>query len=239
MAGGKGTRLAPFTTVLPKPLMPIDDQPILEIVIRQLRYFGFNRITISVGHLAELIQAFFGNGSRWGVQIEYVIEDEPLGTMGALRNVKLEREPFLVMNGDVLTSLDFNAVYEDHVLSEAQMTIAVVKRHLDVSLGVMEYDAQRRLVAFREKPQLSFDASMGIYVVNPTIREFIRPKGLYGFDHLMHDMLASKAPPRVYPFDGLWLDIGRREDYEVATDTFVQNRTQFVPDGQAHGAYFT
>src|SRR6476646_3774409 len=139
MAGGKGTRLAPFTTVLPKPLMPVDDQPILEVVIRQLSHFGFERITISVGHLAELIMAFFGHGERWGVEIDYLIEDEPQGTMGALRKMKLPDNPFLVMNGDVLTDLNFRALYEDHVHTGAQMTVAVVRRHVDVSLGVLEY----------------------------------------------------------------------------------------------------
>jgi NDP-sugar pyrophosphorylase family protein len=236
MAGGKGTRLQPFTTILPKPLMPVDDQPILEVVIRQLRRFGFRRITISVGHLAELIRAFFDDGQRWGVEIDYVIEDEPLGTMGALRNIALPDEPFLVMNGDVLTDLNFDALYESHAASQAQFTVAVVRRSVDVSLGVLDYDAYHRVTSFREKPRLSFDASMGIYVVDPSVIRFIPPTGGYGFDNLVLDMLAADHPPHVYPFEGLWLDIGRKEDYESATEVFCRHRARFMEgERQLHG----
>jgi NDP-sugar pyrophosphorylase family protein len=233
MAGGKGTRLAPFTTILPKPLMPVDDQPILEVVIRQLRHFGFHRITISVGHLAELIMAFFGKGERWDVNIQYAVEDEPQGTMGALRNICLPDEPFLVMNGDVLTDLDFRALFDDHESSDALMTVAVVRRHVDVSLGVLEFDDDCRVTAFREKPQLPFNASMGIYILDPKIRKLMPSQGLYGFDQLVLDMLRTGAPPRVHLFDGRWLDIGRKEDYEVATETFRIYRRSFLRDEAA------
>jgi NDP-sugar pyrophosphorylase family protein len=228
MAGGKGTRLAPYTTVLPKPLMPIEDQPILELVIRQLRDFGFRDVTISVGHLAELIMAFFGNGQRWGMTIRYAIEDTPQGTVGALRHIGLPEEPFLVMNGDILTDLDYGALYRDHLAGDALLTIAGCRRHVDISLGVLEYGADRALYGFREKPQMRFDVSMGVYVMSPEILSVFPSDGAYGFDQLVRDLMAAGRPPRIFPFEGLWLDIGRKEDYDGAAETFRIHRSRFV-----------
>jgi NDP-sugar pyrophosphorylase family protein len=229
MAGGKGTRLAPYTTVLPKPLMPIEDQPILELVIRQLRHFGFRRVTISVGHLAELIMAFFGDGKRWGLSIDYAIEDTPQGTVGALRHMPPFEAPFLVMNGDILTDLDYEAVYQSHLQASSLLTIAGYRRQVDISLGVLEYGgADNLLHGFREKPKLLFDVSMGVYVMSPEICSIFPRDGLYGFDHLVRDLLQAGRPPRIFPFDGLWLDIGRKEDYEDAAETFRIHRSRFV-----------
>jgi NDP-sugar pyrophosphorylase family protein len=228
MAGGKGTRLAPYTTVLPKPLMPIEDQPILEIVVRQLRACGFRRLTMSVGHLAELLMAFFGDGRRWGLAIDYAIEDTPQGTVGALRHMPLPDEPFLVMNGDILTDLDYAALYEDHLIGDALLTIAGYRKPVDVTLGVLDYGPDRLLTGFREKPRLHFDVSMGVYVMSPAVLSVFPPGGPYGFDHLVRDLLAADKPPRIYPFEGLWLDIGRKEDYEGAADTFRRERSRFL-----------
>jgi NDP-sugar pyrophosphorylase family protein len=236
MAGGKGTRLAPYTTVLPKPLMPIEDEPILAVVIRQLRHFGFRRITISVGHLAELIMAFFGNGERWGVHITYAIEDVPQGTMGALRFMELPDAPFLVMNGDILTDLDYEALYRDHVENEALLTIAGCRRHVDISLGVLEYGRDRTLTGFREKPQMHFDASMGVYVMSRETVSLFPPQGPYGFDMLVKDLLQAGKPPHIFPFEGLWLDIGRKEDYEEAANTFRTHRARFLRPSWAGAA---
>jgi NDP-sugar pyrophosphorylase family protein len=228
MAGGKGTRLAPYTTVLPKPLMPIEDKPILEVVLRQLRQFGFRRVTISVGHLAELIMAFFGNGQRWGLAIDYAIEDTPQGTVGALRHMQLPEEPFLVMNGDILTDLDYGALYRDHLAADALLTIAGCRKHVDISLGVLEYGRDRTLTGFREKPRMNFDVSMGVYVMSPEICSLFPPAGAYGFDHLVRDLMDAERPPRIFPFEGLWLDIGRKEDYEGAAETFREHRARFL-----------
>jgi NDP-sugar pyrophosphorylase family protein len=228
MAGGKGTRLAPYTTVLPKPLMPIEDQPILEVVISQLRDFGFHNITISVGHLAELIMAFFGNGERWGVKIDYAIEDAPQGTVGALRHMELPNAPFLVMNEDILTDLDYHALYQDHLAGNALLTIAGFRKHVDISLGVLEYDAERALTRFREKPRMHFDVSMGVYVMSPEICTVFPAEGVYGLDQLVKDLLDAQRPPRIFPFDGLWLDIGRKEDYEEAAETFRVHQARFL-----------
>ncbi len=231
LAGGKGTRLAPYTTVLPKPLMPVCDMPILEIVVRQLRHYGFRDITISVGHLAELLMAFFGDGSKWGVKIQYVVEDQPLGTIGPTRLINDLTTPFMVMNGDLLTDIDYSKLYEYHTSGGQSATVATATREVQISLGVLDVDDQRRLVGFREKPKSSFQVSMGIYMFNPSIIRYVPPNVNYGFDKLMLDMLAAKDPVRSYPFGGLWLDIGRHEDYALATDEFEKHRDRFLPGG--------
>jgi len=231
MAGGAGRRLLPYTSVLPKPLMPVGDRPILDIVLRQLKRHGFNRITISVGHLAELIMAFFADGSRWGLSIDYAIEDEPLGTMGPVTQIEGLTEPFIVMNGDLLTDIDYRDLYAHHCRNKTGLTVATYEKPVDISLGVLELDQDTQVVGFREKPTLTFTVSMGIYVLSPSLVEVI-PKGKhFGFDDLMYAMLASKIPIQCYRHSGLWLDIGRREDYDNATEVFEQSRARLLPDG--------
>jgi len=231
MAGGAGRRLLPYTSVLPKPLMPVGDRPILDIVLRQLKRHGFNRITISVGHLAELIMAFFADGSRWGLSIDYAIEDEPLGTMGPVTQIEGLTEPFIVMNGDLLTDIDYRDLYDHHCRNKTGLTVATYEKPVDISLGVLELDQDTQVVGFREKPTLTFTVSMGIYVLSPSLVEVI-PKGKhFGFDDLMYAMLASKIPIQCYRHSGLWLDIGRREDYDNATEVFEQSRARLLPDG--------
>lgn len=236
LAGGKGTRLAPYTTVLPKPLMPIGDMPILEIVLRQLRHYGFRDVVISVGHLAELLRAFFADGSRWGLKIRYVSEDEPLGTMGPLRLIDGLMRPFMVMNGDLLTDIDYAALYAHHLGHGGEATVSVIPRQVQISLGVLDYDTECRLVGFREKPTTTYAASMGIYVFNPSILDLIPSGRYYGFDNLMLDMLAAGRSVHVRPFDGLWLDIGRPEDYAIANETILKHRDRFLPDRTHSGA---
>lgn len=236
LAGGKGTRLAPYTTVFPKPMMPVGDLPILEIVLCQLRHYGFREIVISVGHLAELLHAFFGDGSKWGVNIRYVYENVPLGTMGPLKLVPGLTEPFIVMNGDLLTDIDYASLYADHATYGYEATVSVIPRINQVSLGVLEYDESQCLTAFREKPTTTYHASMGIYVFNPSILDLIPDNKYYGFDHLMLDMLAARRDVWVRPFDGLWLDIGRPEDYAIANETIQNQRSRLLPDGGEQGA---
>jgi len=229
LAGGKGTRLAPYTTVLPKPLMPVGDMPILEIVLHQLKYYGFRKIAISVGHLAGLIRAFFGDGSNWQMDIRYVVEEKPLGTIGPLRLVGSLDKPFIVMNGDLLTDINFASLYEYHLQGEQKATVATTMKNVQVSLGVLDTDGDRRLIGFREKPVITYSASMGIYVYDPAILERIPPQTYFGFDNLMLDMLAGGQAVRTYPFDGMWLDIGRPEDYENASEEFRKHRKRFLP----------
>lgn len=228
-AGGKGTRLRPYTTILPKPLMPVGEMPILEIVLKQLAYYNFRNISITVGHLSHLIEAFFGNGSDWDVHIKYVREDRPLGTIGPIKQIPRPDQPFIVMNGDLLTDLDYRALYDYHLESEALLTIAVYQGKVPVSLGVLEYNEERQVVGFREKPDLFFWASMGVYVFSPQLWDMIPSSGNYGFDDLMETMLDQNLKAQVYPWESLWLDIGRPEDYAQATETFYQHREQLLP----------
>ena len=230
-AGGIVSRLRPYTTVVPKPLMPVAEMPILEIVIRQLRSHGFTHLTITVGHLAHLIEAFFGDGETFGVRIDYVREDKPLGTIGALSLVQGLDAPFLVMNGDLLTDIDYRAFYQDHAASDAPMTIAVYEKEVPISLGVIEYDKQRHITGFAEKPTKVFSVSMGVYAMDPAMLAHIPPETHFGFDDLMDCVLKRQLPVRVAPFSGLWLDIGRHEDYDEASRVFEENRERFLGKG--------
>lgn len=228
-AGGKGTRLRPYTMVLPKPLMPIGDMPVLEIVVRQLRHYGFDDIWISLGHLGSLIQAYFGDGARWNVRINYVFEDQPLGTIGPVRLMPRPARPFMVMNGDLLTSLSYNELYDAHCASGAQLTIGVYNCKVPVSLGVLDIDERSEIVGFREKPTLGFWASMGIYVLSPDAWDAVPPNRYFGFDTLMEQVLRGELRARVHRFDGIWLDIGRPEDYANAAEVLESCRAQLLP----------
>ena len=235
-AGGKGTRLYPYTAVLPKPLMPIGDQPILEIVVQQLVHHGFRDITITVGHLGHLIMAVLGDGGRWGARISYSREDEPRGTIGALSQLKGVKDTLLVMNGDLLTDLNYRHFFESHRASGASLTVGVCYKEIAVSLGVLELDGRSRAVGFREKPVLSFPCSMGIYAVSPDLIPHIPASGVFGFDDLMALCLAERIAVRAHPFDGLWLDIGRPEDYASAAQLFQEHRARLVPPPRVYPA---
>lgn len=228
-AGGKGTRLQPYTAVLPKPLMPVGDMPILEIVIRQLVHYGFTDLHITTGHLAHLIEAFFGDGSLWNASIHYLREEQPLGTIGPVRQLPRPDRPFMVMNGDLLTDIDYGGLYRHHLQSQALVTVAVYRGEVPVSLGVIDFDEEKQIVGFREKPTLYFWGSMGIYVFSPELWDLIPPSTPYGFDSLMADLLARRQFAQVYPWSGLWLDIGRPQDYERASEDFQKHRQRFLP----------
>ena len=165
LAGGKGRRLYPYSTVLPKPLMPIGDMPILEIIIRQLKHYGITDLVISVGHMANLIQAFFGNGERWDMSIEYSIENEPLGTAGPLKLIDSLDSDFILMNGDVLTTLNYNNLAEFHKSENSIFTVATFERTSKIDFGVLETN-ESRIVDYIEKPVYHFDVSMGVYCIN-------------------------------------------------------------------------
>lgn len=229
-AGGIGTRLYPYTAVLPKPLMPIGDAPILEIVVRQLVHYGFPDITITVGHLGHLIIAVLGDGSRWGARIEYAHESQPRGTIGALSALERLDGPVLVMNGDLLTDFNFREFMEAHLVGRTQLSVGVYDKKVPISLGVLELDDHLRAVGFREKPVLSFPCSMGIYAFGPALVRMIPRKGAFGFDDLMAMCLGQNIAVRAHPFEGMWLDIGRPEDYGDAATLFEKNRGRFLPD---------
>lgn len=225
LAGGKGVRLRPYTTTLPKPLMPIGDKhAILEIVLDQLAGCGFTSVTLAINHLGPLIKAFVGDGTRWGLRVDYIEEDRPLSTVGPLFGLKdTLPEQFLVMNGDVLTDLDYADLLNQHTLTGAGLTVAIAERTHKIEFGVLDVEASR-ITGFREKPSLRYQVSMGVYGMSRrTLAPY--PAGLsFGFDELVLDLLARRENPVTYPFTGFWLDIGRPEDYDEANRSFDELR---------------
>jgi len=228
LAGGKGTRLRPYTVVLPKPLMPIGEYPILEVIVRQLVHYGFTHITMAVNHQAKIIQAFFGNGEEWGITIDYSLETQPLNTMGPLRLINDLPENFLVMNGDILTDLNFKEFFEYHVSKSNNFTISAFKRVLKSEYGVLRINEEEKLCVFEEKPEYVFEVSMGIYAVSREVIRHIPENRPYGFDHLMLDLLAEGNPASVKRHNGYWLDIGRPDDYMQAIDEFDSLKNRFL-----------
>jgi NDP-mannose synthase len=230
LAGGRGTRLAPYTTVLPKPLMPVGERPILDIIIGQLRYHGFTDITLAVGYLAELLMAYFGDGERFGVSIRYSREDQPLGTAGPLGLIEALDEPFLVMNGDILSAIDYSDLRRFHQQGDAIATVATHPRSVKIDLGVLEFDQQANLSRYIEKPTHHYHVSMGIYMFDPRVREYIPRAQYLDLPDLLTGLLAHDEAVKCYMYDGHWLDIGRVDDYQQAVQDFEQNRTRFLPE---------
>jgi NDP-sugar pyrophosphorylase family protein len=228
LTGGRGTRLRPYTVVLPKPLMPIGDYPILEVIIRQLVHYGFDHITLAVNHQAELIKAYFGNGEKWGVVIDYSMEISPLGTMGPLRLISDLPENFLVMNGDVLTDIPFDDFFDTHVRGSELFTIASHTRMQLIDYGVLLVDGRSTLTGFVEKPQEKFQVSMGVYMLNYKVLDFIPRSQFFGFDSLMLSMLNKKVDVKVIEHTGNWLDIGRPDDYLSAIDQFEEKKHLYM-----------
>lgn len=215
LAGGRGTRLHPYTIAIPKPLVPIVDRPILEIIIIQLAKQGFERIIITVNHQANIIMAYFGNGQKWGIKIEYSLEDMPLGTMGPLKLLPDLPENFLVMNGDILSDLSYADFMKRHIEAQDIFSVASYKRVLKSDYGVLEVDGNR-LVGFKEKPEIPFLVSMGVYGVSKKILNYIPDRQYFGFDRLMSQLLKEYTEVRIVEHTGYWMDIGRPDDYEQA-----------------------
>jgi len=228
LAGGKGRRLSPYTITFPKPMVPISDMPILEIVIRQLKTAGFNHITLAVGHLAELLMAYFMDGSKWNVKIDYSRETKPLGTAGPLLLVKDLPENFIVMNGDVLTTLNYRDLYDNHLKTGAELTIACHRCNTKIDLGVIEFDGRMQVTGYREKPILPYDVSMGVYVFNKTVLETIVPDTYTDFPNVVQGLVDDNKKVKVFLSDNVWLDIGRPDDYETASEQFQELREQFL-----------
>lgn len=223
LAGGKGTRLRPYTTTIPKPLAPIGgEMPIMEVVICQLVRHGFKHITLAVNHMANLIMAFFGDGSRWGVKIDYSLEDKPLSTIGPLTLLSDLPQNFLVMNGDILCNLNYQEFYDYHVERKNDITVSVYKREAKIDFGVLKYNMDYRITEFSEKPTYHFDVSMGIYCLNRSIVEQLSKGEPYGFDNLMTDGIKKKQKIAAKPFSGFWLDIGRPDDYDSANENYQE-----------------
>ena len=232
LAGGRGTRLAPYTTIFPKPLMPIGDVPIVEIVIRQLRHFGFRRVTMAVGHLSELIRAYLGNRRAYlqGIEIDFSYEASPSGTAGALARIPDLDSTFLVMNGDILTDLDYGKLVRCHRGTGAALTIATFRKRVKIDLGVVETSEAGYVVSYKEKPELLYGVSMGIYVYEPRVLSCISCDEYLDFPDLVERLLARGERVGAYNWSGYWLDIGRPEDYQAAIEQFSQRSGEFHID---------
>jgi NDP-mannose synthase len=228
LAGGKGTRLRPYTTLLPKPLMPIGDMPVVEVIIRQLRAAGFDRLILAIGYLPDLFRAFIGNGERFGGPIEFVLEENPLGTAGALGLISGMESDFLLINGDTLTNLDYRAFMKFHKEHGAIATIATHRRENAVDYGVLEISDDQRLMRYVEKPVHSYHVSMGVNAFRADVLRYIQPNHYLDIPQLMQSLMDKGENVHCYASDCFWLDIGRPADYEKALEIFQERRAEFL-----------
>lgn len=237
LAGGKGSRLGPYTTVLPKPLLPIGDRAILDVVVHQLRDLEFDDITLAVGHLAHLVRAVMGDGSKWGVSIDYQEETEPLGTVGPLADIDRLDDSFLVMNGDVLTTLDYSDLMDLHRESGNLLTIASHRRVVRTDYGVLHVNGEagrtRVVTGFEEKPEVPYVVSMGVYAVEPRALEYIEAGVYLDVPDLVLRLIEAGEQVGSYLFDGYWLDIGRPQDYERAIAEYESLKTDLYISGKS------
>lgn len=231
LAGGRGARLRPYTTVLPKPLVPVGERPILELIIRQLARAGFDRLDLCVGHLGELIRAYLEESSAVpaGLEVSYHWEDEPMGTAGALHQLEQPDSSFLVMNGDILTTLDYADLMRFHNDSEAALTIATHNQAVELSLGVIEGE-NGEVSGYVEKPTLRYEVSMGIYVYSPTALAQV-PRRRFDFPDLVLELIAAGEKVASYRFDGVWFDIGTPGEHERAAAAYEADASLFDPQG--------
>ena len=234
LAGGKGVRLRPYTTLVPKPLVPIgDNHSILEIVLRQLAGHGFTSATLAIGHLGQLVRAYVGDGSQWGVAVDYIDETSPLGTLGPVVQL-LDRLPehFVVMNGDILTDLNYDDLLRSHRAAGAQLTVSTYARNVEIDFGVIEVTGHR-ISGFTEKPTLEYNVSMGVYALSKATLKRYEPGRPLGFDRLIKDLLAAGQNPSRYEFCGYWLDIGRPDDYDRANAEFPGIKDHLLGNARA------
>jgi NDP-sugar pyrophosphorylase family protein len=230
MAGGKGTRLLPYTALLPKPLMPLGDMTILELLLRRMKNAGITDVVLAVNHLGRLLEAFFEHGDQLGINIRYSSESQPLGTAGPLAAmVDGLDDNFIVANGDLLTTLNLKEMMRTHLATRADASIGVYKRDVKMEFGIIEVDEEKRLVAYREKPQTSYLVSMGIYVLRrDAIAPHLRQNAYLDMPNLLQRMKETGANVRCYNEDCVWLDIGRPDDFALAQGMFNDDRDQFL-----------
>ncbi|MDR0267485.1 sugar phosphate nucleotidyltransferase [Paenibacillus sp.] len=229
VAGGKGVRLHPLTKVLPKPLIPLSDLPILEIILRQLSDFGYTHVTLSLGYRGSFIYHYFGDGDWLGLKIDYTYEDEPLGTAGPLRLVKNLDEPFLFMNADVLTDLDFRHFYQIHTKSDALATIMLYNHELNVGFGIIETDEAGHVTGYKEKPKQLYPISSGIYMLSRGAVAYVKDKPLDMPDLIMSLLLDGQSV-QSYFHQGIWMDIGTLPQLQEAGKVFEENRSMFLQE---------
>ncbi len=228
LAGGRGIRLRPYSFVLPKPLMPIHRESILEILIKQLSYFGFNHITLAVNNRADLFKALFSNQKKYGVKIDLSIEKEDLHTIGPLTIIKKLPQNFLVINGDILTDLNFKNFYNFHNKNKSLLTICSHTIDSKIDFGVIESNKDNNLIKFKEKPINKIDISLGIYMVNKKVVKLIPKNKKFGFNNLIEIMLKNNKIVKAYKTKKLWFDIGKAKDLSEATDYFIKYKKRFL-----------
>ncbi len=229
LAGGLGTRLAPYTTVLPKPLVPICGVPILELILLQLREHGFQDVTLCTRHMARLLLAYFGDGSRYGLRLQHSLETAPLGTAGPLALLPPFQEPALVMNSDVVSTLDFSDLYRFHRAHRGALTVSLFTKPMRIDLGVIQVDdGTHAILDYVEKPEFRFRVSMGVYVVDPSVRALISPGERVDFPEIVRRLLERNERVVGYPFDGFWVDVGQAADHERASAQLEQHCARFL-----------
>lgn len=231
LAGGKGTRLRPYTNVLPKPLMPVGDMPILEVIIKQLKSFGTDRVIIAVGHLHHMIESFFKNGEEYGMDIQYSLENNPLGTAGPLGLIMEDLdENFLVINGDLLTNINFRNVFDSHIKNDADATLATFERTLEIDFGLVETNDNSELIDYKEKPLSKYKVSMGINVFKKSsIIPILDNKQYIDIPDVMMNLVKQGKKVHCYSEECTWLDIGRIDDYNEAVNIFEDNKNIYLP----------
>lgn len=228
LAGGKGTRLKPLTCVFPKPLVPLGNKPILEILLRRLSLLGLTNITLCTGYLSELIVALCGDGTKYGLDISYSKEESSLGTAGPLSAIRDLTDPFITMNGDLLTTLNFNRMLNFHVEQQASLTVAVFRRNVKIDFGVVETDESEDFVGFTEKPTYHFDVSMGINVIGRSAMQYVKDGQFMNMPDLIMKVHESGGKVCCYSEECYWLDIGRLDDYALAQEQFSENENMFL-----------
>jgi NDP-sugar pyrophosphorylase family protein len=230
LAGGLGTRLYPYTATIPKPLVKVGCYPIMEILIRQLLHYGFHNIVVAVNHRASQIESYFSTGSSYGVNLSYVRENKRLGTMGPLTKIKELPEHFLVVNGDILTDLDFRKLAESHVNSATNITVGAYRVKHKIAYGVIHSDDNQKIVDFEEKPSIDVDVSMGICAMNQVVCESIPKNQYYGFDDLVFSLLEKGDEINTFYHMGYWRDLGTPDEYQKANEEFGQKEKILLCD---------
>jgi NDP-mannose synthase len=227
LAGGLGMRLRPYTAILPKPLLPVGERPVIEHILRRLQSFGVERVDLAVAHLGDLIRVYLTEATDLATELELVWhwEGEPLGTAGALRMIPDLDETFVVMNGDILTTLDLAGLVDAHRRAGASLTVAMRQQRIDVELGVIESEGGR-ITSYLEKPTLHYDVSMGVYVYEPAALDHL-PDGPCQFPELVHRLLGAGRPVATYRSDADWFDIGTFREYERALRFIEENPAAF------------
>lgn len=228
LAGGRGTRLKPLTAVFPKPLVPLGDKPILEILLRRLANLGFKDVTLCTGHLPGLIRAVCEDGAKFGLNLEYAHEDVRLGTAGPLAGVRRLTDPFIVMNGDLLTTLNFNTMLDYHARQNADITVGVYRRDVKIDFGVVQTDSKDEFIGFQEKPTHHFEVSMGVNVIGLPVLEHVRPGEYFDMPDLIMRVHGCGGKISCYREDCYWLDIGRMDDYALAQEEYAANEKMFL-----------